>query len=421
MSSKNFDKQSKGSIFSDIDPMQSLRRRSFNTSNFEAITEDQIFPFVLTCMKKVVRNAKENQIISFFLKKMTEFINLIRNSHENVSELLAVVSSCIVYNFIPSNKVLFRVGDKGDKFYIILKGKVNILILKEVTMMMSEEEYCNFIQKLIQKGETHILNQCLQANNQVFSFNEAYISNRRSTRRSVINLLSTGGSKEINLNIEFLNVTEYIDSVKPVLNEHETSERKEVKIWQYFYFDSLTRGEYFGDAALTLIDQKRTATIFVEEECHFGILNKDTFDKCIREANENQKLTNLSFLLSFHLFSEFSQKFFKLHYLNLFKKMKVTIYDKLIAEGQSPISTYFIKDGEFEVSFKKSLVEINDYLKDVGEIDEYEIEEEKTKMRDSPKFYKFMHEKKLHRVNKLIIKDFHHQVKRSNWIRRSYY
>ena len=399
----NLDKQAKGSISSEHDIMQLFRRRSLNIANMEMISEEQIFPFFLTCIKKLVRNSKENQIISFFLKKMNEFINLIRNSHENVSELLGIISSCLGYQFVPCNKVLFKVGDKGDKFFIILKGKVNILILKEITIMMSEQEYCNYIQKLINMGENQILNNCLQANNDIYSL-DPYSPKRRSTRRSVNNLYANANIKT---NGEYASFTEYIESIKPVMNEMEISERKEVKIWEYFYFDTLTRGEYFGDAALTYIDQKRTATIFVEEESHFGILNKDTFDKCIKEANENQKLSNLSFLLSFHLFSDFSQKYFKLHYLNFFKKLKISIYDKIITEGFPPISTYFIKDGEFEISFRKSLIEINEYLKEMGEIDEFVLEEGKVKMNDSPKFYKFMHEKKLHRVKYKIIVDIY--------------
>ena len=47
----------------------------------------------------------------------------------------------------------------------------------------------------------------------------------------------------------------------------------------------LKTGSKFGDIALTNQIAKRTATILTSSECHFGVLNKKTFNDSLSEAS----------------------------------------------------------------------------------------------------------------------------------------
>ena len=136
----------------------------------------------------------------------------------------------------------------------------------------------------------------------------------------------------------------------------------------------------------------------IREDCHFGVLGKATFDVSIKEANEKQNNSNLTILLNNQIFNDFSRKYFKKYYYNLFVSLKYDIYKKVIVEGNQAENIYLIKNGEFEIKFKKSLIELTDFIKSQGGIikNSQDIEE---KIFDSQDFKKYMNEKKNIRVD----------------------
>lgn len=142
-------------------------------------------------------------------------------------------------------------------------------------------------------------------------------------------------------------------------------------------------------------------TVFTTEECHFGKIDKSTFDKCLKESNEKKGNININILLNNQIFTEFSINYFRKNYFSFFVEMRYDIYEKIVTEGSLSENIYFIKNGQFELSFKKSLIEINEYIKFLGGNIQNE-ENELERMNESPKFNKYMNEKKLYRVIFLI-------------------
>lgn len=50
-----------------------------------------------------------------------------------------------IYTLSNRGEIVFKIGDVGDKFYFILKGKANILKIKEIqNIYMSTMEYLNY-------------------------------------------------------------------------------------------------------------------------------------------------------------------------------------------------------------------------------------------------------------------------------------
>ena len=45
-----------------------------------------------------------------------------------LSEFTRTCLESLSYEFIPKETAIFHMGDKGDKFYIILKGSVSICV-----------------------------------------------------------------------------------------------------------------------------------------------------------------------------------------------------------------------------------------------------------------------------------------------------
>ena len=114
---------------------QSLRKKDsktfmkkshkFNIKN--EIIDLELINYILNKSKKT-----ENDILilKHFLSSMNFLTSLKGNF--NIDKLLNSLSSNLKLEKISKDTLIFRQGNKGNKFYIILSGEVSILILKEV-------------------------------------------------------------------------------------------------------------------------------------------------------------------------------------------------------------------------------------------------------------------------------------------------
>ena len=64
--------------------------------------------------------------------------------------------------------ILFRIGDIGDKFFIIFSGKLNIMKPMEEQVLMKAEEYLYFLKKMYDEDEAHIVKMTINENQQLF-------------------------------------------------------------------------------------------------------------------------------------------------------------------------------------------------------------------------------------------------------------
>ena len=70
--------------------------------------------------------------IQFYLRTLPGFMNIISNeqSKYTMEEKLKQISINMSYEYYAKNTVMFKYGEKGNKFYIILQGKIGFLIPK---------------------------------------------------------------------------------------------------------------------------------------------------------------------------------------------------------------------------------------------------------------------------------------------------
>jgi CRP-like cAMP-binding protein len=64
------------------------------------------------------------------------------------SFLLYKLARRIEYQFIRKGETIFRIGEKGEKFYLILKGNIHILKLVQTAKEMRSEDYLILLHKL---------------------------------------------------------------------------------------------------------------------------------------------------------------------------------------------------------------------------------------------------------------------------------
>ena len=90
------------------------------------------------------------------------------NDITKLEKILYNLSVKLQYEFIEKNKIVYLHGDYPDKYYIILKGEVDIIIPNEMEVMMTEYEYYYYILRLYKCQEHSLLKKVLDKNYDIY-------------------------------------------------------------------------------------------------------------------------------------------------------------------------------------------------------------------------------------------------------------
>jgi CRP-like cAMP-binding protein len=385
---------------------------------------------MIQLLKDSNRSIAENKALIEYLSTLTEFTNLAKTGHEDYNELMAHLSLALKYEKLNINKIQFKTGERGNKFYIILRGKVAILIPKDEIVQLDEEEFMLYLMTLRKHEEHELLQNTLLANKHLFSIdsNESFDTwivkqkeahSRRYARFSTlflnelentIGLINGESNTKLSLSRkaskfkedidDYCTVEDYINRIKPTYFNKSYHERYRITIYQYFHVNSIGTGSKFGDLALIHPGKRRTATIIGLEETHLATLDKNTFEQCLRDLNERLTRMNLNTLVATPIFEGVTKNQFRKYYFNFFVSNKVARGVKLVVENEPSESVFFIKEGEFEIYFRRSLLDLNTLILSLG--GKLELREEQDMMIDNEKFNKYMREKRNFRVRLCI-------------------
>ena len=201
-------------------------------------------------------------------------------------------------------------GEIGDKFYIILKGKISLLIPTKT------------------KAQSKI-----KKNNEAHKERLLRSLSRHSTENFNDSKSNFSSLKKKKTMIDF----DFLDSVG------EIEEMQELKV--------LTSGDSFGELAL-LNNQPRSASAKCKEKSYLAVLSQKDYKK-ILSFNVRKAITEkFMFLKGLSFFSEVSDKSLKnLAFIiteTIYKKNQTVYNDKLAAEN-----LYLIKSGEFKITVKE--------------------------------------------------------------------
>ena len=124
------------------------------------------------------------------------------------------------------------------------------------------------------------------------------------------------------------------------------------------------------------------------------MIDNKSYNLCLREVYDKQEKDRIGFFLRENqIFKNFEKETFLKKYYSFFILENVPRYDYLIMENKTPSNIFFIKNGEYEITLRKSLNEINELLKDYwGK--EVSDKDEKEKMNRNDNFAKFMNERR---------------------------
>ena len=144
------------------------------TSTMPSFTNAEHFQsLALTYFKKHNRTYQENQVIISYLYNLSPFNQIVSESAGKEGEEIIRNLSCVLkYEHVKKGNLVFNYGDNSDKFYLLLKGKVDMIVPNEEEVELSEVEYYLYLLKLREFKEMKILNRVIKKNYSSYSFEE---------------------------------------------------------------------------------------------------------------------------------------------------------------------------------------------------------------------------------------------------------
>jgi len=289
-----------------------------------------------------------------FIYSSTKLQEILRSyeDRKKISENLYIITNNIKYQLLKKGDLVFRIGDPGDKFYIILQGSVSILKLYEIELALTGEEYLILLSNFISENEKFMAQKTIAINRTKMSFDLISINEilENNFKRKLFKLLKcnisfeeiseffksnckdaeTYGVNLTQLNKLFndkKNTEAYFNYIGKILetkfpNSEELiqldylDERKKFLICKYEKFHTLNTGDFFGDIALDRNTTRNGTILAVEGDVHLGVLEKEIYLEYISKQKiqvENKKINFVYEKIFKDIMpkSEFERKYFK--------------------------------------------------------------------------------------------------------------
>ena len=354
----------------------------------------------------------KKQIISVMSKfiQNTTLIQKIQKEFQSdkkldINELSIMCAEILNYTELKKGKVLFRIGDIGDRFYFILTGKISVLKLKEINnIKMNYEEYIDYLLFLLEEKEIFIFNEVIKKNadalminseNEVKSIHKILFL--RKLKQRIVNQLfpnikslykylekSVYKDEDLGIQIEELikieknkNNKEWnnylLKKCEPSFNDliffepyesiFDNEEKHSITCFIYEPFMSIGKGLFFGDFALDSEINKRNATIRAEEDSILGYLKSVDYINIFAPKIKLEKLKEINFLYNNFFFGNVNTRIFEKNYFHLFSPHEYIRNSVLFSFGTNLKSLILLKEGKVSLELKASIIDLHNLIK----------------------------------------------------------
>lgn len=277
---------------------------------------------------KEVRNNNPNLLksIQSYIKSLQGFMNIFSNEN-NIALMEAKLRDIALnmkYEYFNKNTVMFKYGDKGDKFYIILKGKIGFLIPQKVKLKLNEEEYLTNLVHLYQNGEYELVKHTMHVNQQTFDFGEDfekyiletitefYKKNGKykySIRayNKLIEISKNNFQIKDKVTTDNISIKDYIDMNKAINGRESSKKKKQVTLFNYQHVNNFEDGQTFGYMALESKNNKRTSSAITMTNCELASLTKDDYLSILGGLHNKSRNNIYELMSSFKLLGNISK------------------------------------------------------------------------------------------------------------------
>ena len=355
---------------------------------------------------EIVSNAMQN---SHLIEKLEDDNkNTKKMNQEDLSNAFA---KKFTFEKFQRGDIIFRIGDNGDKFYYVLKGKANILKIKEIpNIYMSILEYIKYCIYLIKSGEYYLFQEVIMTNIKILkvtSEEEIMTLFKISFKCTLIEQLNQHiihdnktledffafneqDINDYNLDKKELEVLEmdknnrvalgYIHWKNYIIKKCELTTRELIFYEQYYkilidqqkkkisclVYESLLYlgpSTYFGDTAFDFEGNKRNATIRAEEDTYVACLRASDYLNIIAPKRRFEKTKAIAFLFNTFFFQQINPHIFERNYFHLFYLKEYPKNTILFDCGIMPKNLLLVKEGQISLDLKISVLEIHNLIK----------------------------------------------------------
>lgn len=345
---------------------------------------DTTYQTISYILSKVFRSKDELLIIKIYLSTIPRFLSLFKSKHTD--QILISLAILLKSEKKQKNSMIMRYGEKGDLFYIVLKGSAVVLLPKENNIKLTAFNYLKILITLKVFGEEEMFNKTLSSNRLSFlidnnSINEImeeleknqikkFFENQTFqalmlTQEEIKELIlwySMIDKKTIEMRKNNLQISpeEYMKIIYPSFINDATNKDlgEDVIIYSYIPITVKRQGDIFGELALQNPNSKRTASIICMEECIFGILSRESYNNIIKDIQWKKRKKNVNFILSFQIFKGMNWNYFESKVFNFFKNETYEQGQVMIKQSDKSNRIYFIQEGIFELTTCLSTEEI---------------------------------------------------------------
>ena len=342
------------------------------------------------CIIELQKPEKERDLptILKYIQTLKGFVNILKLTNDDFNFNLTECAKILNYSRREENEIIVEEGEKGDSFFLLLKGSVSFLISKQKKYEMTKEEYLFHLFKLRKNNANELLRQCLQLNALVFPIEDSSFDNflknlvKKKTKNEELldNKIIYSAAKNLYKYIKThdyskdkkITIENYINRNNVNLeNEedyfsYENKEKKRVKktvtIPNFIVIGKSGKGETFGELALEENGGKRKATVITNEITHFAIIYRNQYNTLLKNAIEKVKKKFFTVINYYNIFSSISPLSLEKKYYKLFTMIKIEKGKNLIYQNEENDKVYFIINGDFEISTFRNIFEINELI-----------------------------------------------------------
>ena len=340
------------------------------------------------CITELQKSTKErnSEKIIKYIQSLSSFMLLIKEEQNRNRDHLENTVKILHYIRKEKNNIIVREGEKGNEFFLILRGKVAILVFQPEYYNMTEEEYVLHLLKLKRNNENECIKQTIINNQLIYPMEEnfdilfkgliqrktkggVYLENENILKKAdeVYSYLKSKNFKEnrkISPN-DYIKINRIDNSIleNNGLNyDDKGNKRNKVLIMSYHLVNYFETGQTFGEVALQNISSKRIATVISIEDCDIVYIVRKEYNLLIKNSIERNVKNFYSVIYSFNLFKFISRYTFNKCYYNYFVYKKFNKGNYLIVQEENCNDVFFIFKGEFEIFTERNILEVNNLL-----------------------------------------------------------
>ena len=215
------------------------------------------------------------------------------------------------------------------------------------------------------------LNNLIENNNKKNNFNEEKKEKLIKIKENKINNSprKSNKAKGNNNNNEIVNGDDWSEEINKNNQSSSSSSSSfifemnhnmifDLKIFTYMKVVTLGVGSLFGEMALNDSNALRKAAIITSSDCHFSVLNKKTFNNCIKMGAQKHLRELLQFFIELPIFSGIPEGVFYHKYYTNLSKFTIVKGKTIINQGEKPEYITLLQSGSYGVTTHMSLYDL---------------------------------------------------------------